>query len=283
MPRLSVSTWSLHRALGPMYHPSESDPNQLLPHDDTPGEISLLDVPARIGAMGIKTLEICHFHFPHLDDAYFAELRSALDRAGVNLFSILIDAGDITHPDAARREADLAWIRAWLEIAGKCGAGHARVIAGDTAIVVNGGDLRDHDPIRLSAQNLRALAKHGRDYDVQVITENFRALTTQPAPLLAILDLCQGDVGLCADFGNYKGAGKYEDLAAILPQADSVHAKARYTQPGKIDNGDFRRCLDLSQAAGFDGPYSLIFDDEGSEWDNLLDLRAAVEPYTRPS
>jgi len=283
MPRLSVSTWSLHRALGPMYHPSKSDPDRLIPHAEMPAEISLLDVPARISSMDIRTLEICHFHFPRLDAGYYADLRSALEEADVSLFSILIDAGDITRPDSAQREADMAWIRSWLEIAGACGAAHARVIAGDTAITSNGGDLRDHETIRLSAQNLRALAEVGRDCGVRVITENFRALTTQPAPLLAILELCEDEVGLCADFGNYKGSGKYDDLAAILPRADSVHAKAYYPEPGKIDQRDFRHCLDLSRTAGFDGPYSLIFDDVGIEWDNLVELREAVKPYTGAS
>lgn len=279
MPRLSISSWSLHRALGPTYRSSADSFKQLISNQDQPGTLDLLDLPARIAARGIKTLEICHFHLPSLDDSYLAELRAALDDAGVELFSILIDAGDITQPDAPTRQADLAWIENWLAVAGQCGAGHARIIAGDAALNGDSGPLQDHPLIRRSAANLRHLAAVGRDHGVQIITENFRRLTTRPEPLLAILALCEGQVGLCADFGNFHGDTKYDDLAQILPLANSVHAKADYPQAGQMRRDDFLRCLDLSRTAGFTGPYSLIFDGPGSEWDSLAEIQAVVEAY----
>lgn len=279
MPRFSVSSWSLHRALGPRYRASEKGSNRLLPDTDVSGDISLLELPARIAGLGLKTLEICHFHLPRLDQGYLAELRAALAQAGVELFSILIDAGDITQPDPARRAEELTWIRSWLEVAGRCGASHARVIAGDAELKAKGGDLRDHPLIRLSVENLHSLARFGQDQGVQVITENFRALTERPETLLAILDLCEGEVGLCADFGNYKGPAKYQDLAAILPQADSVHAKAHYVQAGEMAQDDFVRCLELARQTNFAGPYSLIFDGPGDEWDSLAEMKRVVETY----
>jgi len=279
MPRLSVSSWSLHRALGPRYQVAADGSNRLQPDRDTPGELQLLELPGQISKRGIKTLEICHFHFPRLDEAYIAELRAALAEAEVELFSILIDAGDITQPDPLKREAEVDWIRSWLAVAGSCGATHARVIAGYADITLNGDDPHDHPAIHLSAKHLRDLARFGRQHGVQVITENFHPLTKRPAQLLAILDLCQGEVGLCADFGNYKGATKYDDLAAILPGADSIHAKAHYSEAGLIRRNDFVRCLTLAQTANFDGPYSLIFDDAGDEWDGLAEIQGIVEQH----
>jgi sugar phosphate isomerase/epimerase len=283
MPRLSVSTWSLHRALGPRYHLAKDGSGRLVPHDDTPGELSLLELPAQIAARGIKTLEICHFHFPRLDGDYIADLRTVLQEAEVELFSILIDAGDITHPDPAKRAQELEWIRSWLAVAGSCGAGHARVIAGYADITLNGANPRDHEVICLSAENLRALAQFGHERGVRVITENFHPLTKRPECLLAILELCEDEVGLCVDFGNYKGPTKYVDLSAILPHADSIHAKARYPQAGEIDRDDFIRCLDLAKGAGFAGPYSLIFDDAGDEWPGLSEMGRIIEPYVTTS
>src|SRR5437868_1561869 len=108
MPRLSISTWSLHRNLGPMY--GQGEDGSLAPHDSKPGALSLLDVPNQIADRGIRTLEICHFHFPRTDNEYVLELRSALESAGVELFSILIDGGDITSTEPEKRAADMKWI-----------------------------------------------------------------------------------------------------------------------------------------------------------------------------
>lgn len=280
MPRFSVSSWSLHRALGPRYRMVKHQFDQLTPDNDTPGDISLLEVPDKIAAQGIKTLEICHFHLPRLDRGYIAELRAALEQAGVELFSILIDAGDITQPDPSSRESELSWIRAWLEVAGQCGASHARVIAGYAQLDGNGErDPHDHPLIRLSAGHLRDLARFGRERGVQVITENFQPLTKRPAHVLAILDLAEGEVGLCVDFGNYKGATKYGDLALLLPRADSIHAKANYQASGAMDRPDFERCLDMARQADFGGPYSLIFDSPGDEWEGVAELRQVVGGY----
>ena len=247
------------------------------PNVDEAGEIALLELPAMLAERGIGTLEVCHFHFPSVDDAYIAEFRAALADADVELYSLLVDTADITREDAAERERDIDTVRFWLEIAGKVGASHARVIAGDADIEARNGDAKDHPAIRLSAENLSALAKAGADVGVQVNTENFRALTKRASHVLAILDLCEGDVGLCADFGNYGGEAKYDELAAIVPHANVLHAKANYPAAGEMERADFDRCLDLARDAEFDGPYSLIFDGPGSEWDSLAEIQQVVE------
>src|SRR5438876_706942 len=92
--RLSVSTWSLHRALGVTFADAPDNGSRARQETFGPGTLSLLEVPARIAAMGIGTLEICHFQIPSRERAYLNELRSAIRQAGVRLLSVLIDNGD---------------------------------------------------------------------------------------------------------------------------------------------------------------------------------------------
>ena len=268
--RLSISSWSLHRALGSVFHKLDGSTREN-------GDISLLELPAKIAERGIKTLEICHFHFPQVDDDYINSLRTSLDKAGVELFSILIDEGDITHPDPEQRQEEMEQIQFWIEIASKCGASHARVIAGCTDIQTD--DVPQHEAIQLSARNLASLAQFGKKLGVKVTTENFRQTGKRADHLLAILDLCQEDIGLCADFGNFKGDDKYTELAAILPKATSVHAKAEWPVVGEMLRDEFTRCMNLAAEAEFDGPYSLIFDSAGSEWDSLAEIQEVVTSY----
>ena len=277
MRRLAISSWTLHRTLGPMYRQTEPGSVEMEPTREGAGETTLLETPAELARRGIGALEVCHFHFPSLEASYLEEFRAALDESGIELYSLLIDTGDITHPDEARRELEIAEVRFWLRIAGRIGASHARVIAGNAEVESSNGSVKDALAIRLSAETLRTLAREAKPLGVQVNTENFRPLTKTAENLNAILDLCGGEVGLCADFGNYGGETKYEELASILPRADVLHAKAHYPEAGKMAEADFEKCLDLADEAGFEGPYSLIFDGPGNEWESVGEIQERVQ------
>ncbi|MEP7290450.1 MAG: TIM barrel protein [Chloroflexota bacterium] len=266
--RLSTSSWSLHRALGLTYPDTPSQANSGALETYGRGTVNLLEVPQRLAAMGIQTLEICHFHFPSRDPAYINELRGAAQSAGVELFSLLIDDGDMTHPQHGAR--DLEWISSWIETAGQLGTRCVRVIAGKAQ--------PSEDALSRSIAGLTTLVERGKARNVRVMTENWMSLLSTPEYVQRVLQAV--DLGLCADFGNWGGASKYDDLAAIFPQAESCHAKCSFTAPRQPDRADYLRCLDLAKAAGFAGPYTLIYDDAGAdEWDGLAIERDMVQDY----
>jgi sugar phosphate isomerase/epimerase len=156
----------------------------------------------------------------------------------------------------------MAWIRSWIDVAGKMGAENVRIIAGDAK-------PDDSEGLERSVESHRELSDYDETRGVRVMTENFHALTSRPEAVNALLDRLEGKVGLCADFGNFGGPTKYDDLAAILPRADSVHAKANFSPEGEVQREDFHRCLDLARDADFRGPYTLIFEGPQSEWEGV--------------
>ena len=257
-PRLAVSTWSLHRSL------------------ERP-DVRLLDIPAQAAAHGISRLEVCHFHFPSTDPGYLQDLRGALDDAGVKFFTLLIDSGDLTHPDPAKRREQFDFIAHWVDVAAQCGAERARVIAGDAVPEPDGMALV------ISAQGLSRLADRAEAGGVRLVTENWHALLDRPAEVIALLEELEGRLGLMLDFGNWKGERKYDDLPQIAPFAGSTHCKADYPAVGQINRSDFTRCLDICRDAGFSGPHSLIFDgpidSPNGEWASLDEMREIVLPY----
>ena len=269
-PRLSVSTWSLHRQLGrpDFYGPEDEKQIPVTTHGN--GELSLLEVPARVAKFGINTLELCHFHIPSLDKGYLNELRGALKAANVELFSLLIDHGDITHPKCA--DQDLVWIGEWIDTAGMLGATCARAIAGKAA--------PSADTLEMSRTGLEKLAERADANGVRLMTENWFSILSTPENVLTLLDGLEGKVGLCLDFGNWQGETKYADLKAIAPRAESCHTKAHFLSPGEMDRDDYVRCLDLTQDVGFSGPHTLIYDGPGDdEWEGLSIEREVVQSY----
>lgn len=271
-PRLSVSTWSVHRALGDPA-PYGPDAAGIPTHTHNNGALTLLDLPARIAQHGIRTLEICHFHLPSRDVAYLAQLRRAIEAAGVELWQVLIDAGDVTHPaDGAR---DAAWIAHWIDVAHALGAKRTRVIAGKQA------------PTRKNLAHSRdailRLAEKAQPLGIRLVTENWFDLLDTPDDVLWLLEQAQGQLGLCLDFGNWKGAQKYAGFEAIAPLAESCHAKPQFEADGSIEPADYTRCLDITQAAGFAGPYTLIYDGpRADEFAGLEAEKRIVQPYCAP-
>ena len=249
MIRFAVSTWSLDGLL----------------NAGTP----LLELPALLRQHGIGALEICHFHLPSTDAAYLERVRESLRASSVELFSVLIDAGNIASADPAQQSSDEAFFQHWIRVASALGAERVRIDAG----------LEPATPevIERSAGRLRAFAGWATTVGVQVSTENWRTTSRDPDALLQILEGCGGTVGLCADTGNAEAtADKYQTLRRLLPLATSIHFKARYMPSGQIEPEDLERCAQLIHRAHFDGVMTLIFEGKREEWAGINRLHEAL-------
>lgn len=258
--RIAVSTWSLHRLLGTTY-PHDLTTTAIGPGDDTYGEgtESLLGLPSVLANHGYHRLEVVSFHMRSRDAIYLAEFKDQLARAEVKLQTLLIDAGDITHPEHGAR--DEAWIAGWIETANELGAENARIIAGKQAPTP--------ETIGRSVAALKRLAAANAGSSVRLVTENWFDLLSSPAVVHEVLDRLEGRIGLLADFGNWSGETKYEDLASILARAELCHAKASFLD-GQLDEADYGTCVGAAEDTGYQGPYTLIFDaGHPHEWAGL--------------
>ena len=233
----------------------------------------LLDLPAAAQDNKIGVLELCHFHLPTTEPGYLDALRANLSASGTKLFSLLIDTGDVTASDPDTLRESLETIRHYIRIAARLGAERVRVSAG----------LQPPTPETLaqSALQLGELLTYAAAHGVNLSTENWQRTAHEPEDVRTILRAAPAGLGLCVDTGNAeKTQDKYRTLAQLLPHATSVHFKAR-TTGGTIDGDDVRRCLELLNAASFDGPVSLIYDGKRDEWAGVAAVRAALVEAAR--
>ncbi|MBS4177356.1 sugar phosphate isomerase/epimerase family protein [Lederbergia citrea] len=274
MSYLSLSTWSLHRNLGPLHWTvwDEGEKKHRVQIEPQPETVKLVDLPAVLASKGFKAFEICHFHFPNTESDYLQALRSACKEANIKLHTLLIDYGDLTTDDEVRRDADMQFIKEWIDIAGAVGAERVRVIAGDA-------DPGDEEALARSSHYLNELVEYGKTKGVGIITENFRSLTSTADNCLEIVRSSNEQIGLTTDFGNFGGPTKYEEIAKILPYSESVHAKANFDSEGLPDEEEFRKCLDLLAPANYDGSLTLIYDGPGDMWEGIDRVRKIVETY----
>jgi len=273
MSYLSVSTWSLHRLLGPLRWTSwDAEAGEHRTNEqDQPRIHSLLELPGEASRRGYGAVEICHFHFPSTDAAYLEELRQSFLNAGVSFDTLLLDYGDLSTTDEIRQAADAKLYRAWIDAASRCGAKRIRIVAGEAPAT-------DEQAIRRSARRLRELAEYASVRGVRVVTENFKALTSTGASSAKLLDLAGEGVGMITDFGNYKGEAKYDEIAMTAPRSSSLHVKPEYDGDGMPDEAELLRCLGAAERAGFDGACVLIYDGPGDMWEGLERVKRIVSP-----
>jgi sugar phosphate isomerase/epimerase len=211
-------------------------------------------------------VELCHFHIASLDPVYLEELRDAFRASGVVIQTLLIDDGDITNRET--RSRDMAWIHRWIDGAARLGAEHARAIAGK--------QKPTPDNIALGISGLKALAHSAATGGIKLVTENWFDLTSTPEAVYQVLDGVGSDLGLMADTGNWSGPTKYADLQSIFGRAELCHAKTSFSAGLKMDEADYRQCLEAAKRAGYQGPFTLIFADEGDEWAGLAAERKFI-------
>ena len=274
--RMSVSTWALHSLIGtvaagrpPSANPTNAPDARMMGH--AIGTLDLLDVPAALAAHGYTTMELCHFHLPTRDLAYLTQFRAAREAAGVELWSLLIDDGDINHPEHG--DADRAWVLGMIDTAAEVGAKCVRVIAGKQPPTP--------ENVERSEAQLKQLVVDAYLRGVHVMTENWFPTLPTPTEVHEVLGNLGGSVGLCLDFGNWGTPGsldKYDALADIAEYAESCHAKC-YFEGGKPNVEDFVRCLNVTKEAGFSGPYTLVAGEPGNVWGSLDAQRSLVTPY----
>jgi hypothetical protein len=274
MPYLSLTTWSLHRNLGPLrFTRWDEVTNSHKSIVEAQPEIhSLLELPLILANKGFSALEVCHFNFPDTSEAYLKLLKRSFQEANIRFYTLLIDYGDISSADDSRRLADIEWIKGWIDIAALAGAERVRIIAGDAA-------PSDHDALMRSAEALIQLSGYASKLNVRVITENFRMLTSTADNCLALLDACGERLGLTSDFGNFKGPDKYTELALTIPLSESVHAKAETNEDGLPDANEFEMCMDIVKKSGYQGPITLVYDGPYDMWDGVERVKQLVAPY----
>lgn len=240
--------------------------------DDHPERLGLAELIGKLGAEGYAGIELAYPHLKDRSAAGLAELRRLAGLAGVELNSLLLDFGDPGTADERRRDAEMQLYRHWIDAAAEAGFRRVRIGAGSASPDDEAAFARAADTLRL----LSAYAEHA---GIRVVTENLGSLLGSAGQVLRMLRETGGQVGLTADFGNFKD-DKYRQLEEILPSAETVHAKAREDGGGQLDSMDFRRCVEIARRAGYAGPLSLTYLGEGDPWAKLAEMRelAAIEP-----
>lgn len=277
MIRAGLSSFSLHLpdALGDPWFELDAGGNSVSGSFRGTPTLDLLDFPAEVAAHGINCVDLCIQHIPSIEPDYLADLRSAFASAGVELYQLLIDLGEIASANPDERSASIALTKRWMEIAAELGSTGVRYVPGDSKPTP--------ETVRASGEAFRELYDYCVDCGLEPATENYKSFNNEAEDLLGLLDISERDYGLVADFGNANGPNKYDILEKLMPRATAIHQWVAIDAAGALNVEDSKRCLNMARASGFDGPVMLLggrpyqlYRDTRELWDAVDELRGEV-------
>lgn len=273
MRYLSLTTWSLNRLLGPLYWNEWDEENQEITTkiEEMPAIYTLEELPKLLKQEGFDALEVIHPHFSSTDLSYLQRVRAAFETASIQLFSILVDYGDLSHKDPVRRSADKGFIKKWIDIAAEVGATCIRVIGGEA-------HPDDKESVKRVSSELTELAAYGERKGIGVLTENFKSLTSTSENCL-FLQHHSEIKGLITDFGNFSGVGKKNDIRLTVPYSKSIHVKALRNRDGTINKPELMENLELVRQARYAGPLTIVYDGPDDMWAGINEVKRVVKEF----
>ena len=291
--QLAVSSYSLRQLLGPvrMSMRGPDGRKQAVTWGDQPATLSLLELPAQVRErLGLDAVEICQFHIPENTDAYLGQLKRALDGAGVSVVNMPIDVGDISDPNQAHREEDLAEIESWMRAAAALGSRNVRVNASSPM-------SQAVAPLETTIASYRRLAATARSLGIGLLIENHGGITRDPEVIVRLVESVDGlrtlvdiynfEPLMSAGLARFRGEPVpdpdpepvYRQIARIAPYAGLVHAKTHeFDAEGRPLGLDVQRALTIVRDTGYAGPISIEYEgSKGDPWENTLRTRRIVE------
>jgi len=182
-------------------------------------------------------------------DAYLNALKRRAFLSGLDVSGTGV-RNDFTQPEPEKREADVAHVARWAEVAAKLGAPCLRVFDGR-------GEARGPSREQMTGwvvEAFRACAAHGERHGVVIAYQNHDELLKTADEVLALRErVASGWFGLNVDVGSLRTGDPYEEIARLAPFACTWQIKERLYRKGREEKTDVRRVFAILREAGYRG------------------------------
>ncbi|MFZ5496172.1 MAG: sugar phosphate isomerase/epimerase family protein [Verrucomicrobiota bacterium] len=233
-----------------------------------PGGVSLFEVLDFCAQHGFAALDPTGYYFPGYPEVPARDFVNRLKRHAHRLGLEISGTGirnDFAQPDAAKRAADVARAKAWIEAAAGLGAPVLRVFAG---AVPQGYEDKWDEVARWMTDCIGECVEHGARHGVIVGVQNHGDMLKSADECLKVMQAVNSEwCGLIVDTGNLLTADPYADIARVVPHAvnwqvkESLHGNDR-SRPADlprlcrlIRDGGYRGYVPIETLAARGGPY----------------------------
>lgn len=225
-----------------------------------PPQATLDDFIRDCAAMQLDGTELTSYYFPaDPTPEYLRHLKQLAFDLGLDISGTAV-GNDFCHPAGAKRDAEIASVKRWVDRAEILGAPVIRIFSGNAR-----DGLSKEDAHRLAVAGMEECCAYAGEHGVYLALENHGGLTATADGLLALVrDVKSPWVAVNLDTGNFNTADPYGDLARIAPYAVNVQVKVSIHPAGaKRGPADMRRLAQILRDSGYRGYIVLEFEEPG--------------------
>jgi sugar phosphate isomerase/epimerase len=188
------------------------------------GGMSLFDLLEECARLDFDAVDPTGYFFPGYPEVPDRKFLHQFKRRAFDLGLSLSGTGirnDFAAPDKAKRDADVALAKRWIESAAEIGAPVLRVFSGAHPA----GHSWD-EAAGWIAEALAGCAEHGAKYGVIIGVQNHGDMLSSAAEVLKLLGMVKSDwLGVIVDTGKFLTPDPYADIAKVAPHAVNWQVK----------------------------------------------------------
>jgi len=220
--------------------------------------LTLFDFLEDCAAMELEGAEPTSYYFPSQAEAsYFRRLKAEAFRRGLDISGTAV-GNDFCHPQEARRQQQIEYVKRWIRQADLMDAPVIRIFSGSAKQGQSEAEAR-----RLAVQAIEECCEYAGQYGIYLALENHGGLTATAAGMLEIVRAVQSRwFGVNVDTGNFHSADVYGDLEKIAPYALNVQVKVVIKPAGgEREATDFDRLAAIFKQHGYRGYIVLEYEE----------------------
>jgi len=223
-------------------------------------KLSLEDFILDCAKLNLEGTELTSYYFPaDPTPEYLRKLKKLAFDNGLDVSGTAV-GNDFCVPPGAKRDAQIAGVKKWIDHAAILGAPVIRIFSGNAQ-----GGMSVEEAHRLAVAGMEECCQYAGEHGVTLALENHGGLTAKPAGALALVrDVKSPWFGFNLDTGNFHGEDVYADLAQLAPYAVNVQIKISVTPAGgKRQPADLNRVARLLKDSGYRGYIVLEYEEPG--------------------
>lgn len=249
------------------------------------GAMSLEEVIDFCAELGFDAIDPTGYYFPGYpkvpEDSYLYQIKKRAFLQGLAISGTGV-RNDFTLADVGKREAEIAHVKEWVEVAAKLDAPVLRIFTGRTLPQGHSSD----DFYRWVIDGIRTCTEYAEKYGVLIVLQNHNELCKTAEDVLRIRRAIDSDgFGLNVDIGSLRQGDPYAEVARLAPYAYTWQIKEKVYRKNQEEKTDLKKIMQILGDSGYRGYIPLETLGEGDPKEKISrfieEVRAAMSDEIR--